>query len=61
MVLSKRIEKLERAVRRDQMRIVHVAPGQTTADAMAAHTRVAGPIPDGATVIVIRHTFTSAI
>ena len=43
------------------LRLVHMFPGMTEAKALAAHKRAHGPIPDDATVIVIRHSFKSRI
>ena len=59
MGLSHRVEKLERAAGRARMQLLHVALGQT--EAVAAHRRAHGPIPDNAVVILIHHTFTSAL
>jgi alkanesulfonate monooxygenase SsuD/methylene tetrahydromethanopterin reductase-like flavin-dependent oxidoreductase (luciferase family) len=60
--LSKRIEKLEEE-RGSAGRpvIVHVFPGQTEEQALAAHERANGRIPEGVDVTLIRHTFISAL
>ena len=58
--ISKRMEKLEQSAA-PLLRLVHMFPGMTEAKALAAHKRAHGPIPDDATVIVIRHSFKSRI
>ncbi len=61
MPLSMRVDELEKSGRRARLRIVHVMPRQTTAQALAAHRRKHGKIPPRATVVFIQHTFRSAI
>jgi hypothetical protein len=58
--LTNRVERVEQATTPRPV-FVHVDPGQTEAGAVAAHERAHGPIPEGAHVIVIQHTFTSAL
>ena len=57
--LPPRITKLERRKRR--IRFVHVFPGRTRRQALAAHRRKHGPVPPKTRVVFIVHTFKSAI
>jgi hypothetical protein len=59
--LSKRLEKLEKAQGVVAPLIVHIFPGQTKAQALAAHERANGKIPKDADLTLIRHTFISPL
>jgi hypothetical protein len=61
MALSRRVEKLERAAWQARLLLIHVAPGRTVAQAMAAYRRAHGPIPPGAKLVLIHHTFVSTL
>ena len=58
--LSNRLEKAEQAVRPRPV-FIHVRPGQSEAAAVKAYERAHGRIPKSAHVVVIQHTFTSAL
>ena len=58
---SKRVGNLEGGEGPPPTVLVHVFPGENTADAIAAYQRERGPIPADARVIVILHSFRSAI
>ena len=58
---SKRVANLEGGEGPPPTVLVHAFPGDDTADAIAAYERERGPIPADARVIVIRHSFRSAI
>ena len=56
-----RVGRIERRKRRGSMLILHKFPGETRDQVVAAHERVHGPIPEKTRVIIIGHTFRSAI
>ena len=58
--LSGRVDKLDGGSGPPPL-IVHVEPGQTRADAIAAYERAHGPIPPGVPVVFIIHSFKSVI
>ncbi len=57
---ANRVDKLERGVVR-LPHLLHVFPGQSDAQALAAYQRKNGRIPKDAAVVVIRHSFKSRI
>jgi len=61
MPLTKRVEKLEKATLQARVLLIHVAPGRTAPQALAAHRRKHGPIPRTAKLVFIHHTFSSTL
>ena len=56
-----RIGRIERRKRRKRPLILHILPGETRDEVIAAYVRKHGPIAKHDRLLMIKHTFKSAI